>query len=717
MKNEYIKISLILSLLLCLFYWNVVFGGATLMSSAYVSGTMPDGPFGYSGHRVSEIPVIDAGASAWQDLPLTMLTHKIYSSGKFPLWNPHQSMGTPLAADMQSAVFFPLKFIVFLFPSSITWDLYLLFRLFMAGFFTYLFLRTIKIGVIGALVSAIIFMFSGYLTLFIDAPFLNVDILVPLVLFAMEKLLINANLYSLALVSFATCVTILGGMPESTFFSLFFACAYYFYRTLQLYPGKILSIIISLKRLFIGISLGFAQSSLLLLPFLEYIPLSWHTHSPGVGLEHFNIHTAYSLLIPYLTTQSHEKFFYIGILPCFLAAIGMYHRPQKNRSKFFFFGFIIFYLLKCWGVPVVTWVSYLPFFNVSYFPQFAFPVFIFSVSVLAGFGIENIYERRLRIRLINPRGLCLLLILGLVFEQFLYAPKNRAKRYNPFTVPPYIEVIKKDTEIFRILGLDNILYPNTSSAYALDDIRSLNALHVERYMRFIKELVHPQIGEDRFSGEGLKKLDFRILNLLNVKYILFTDSFPKNHFLDSPNLDLIYDGEVKIYRNHSVYPRAFVAHNAIVDENDATVFKTLKDKDFDFKKNVILDRYPIEILQKDEASLTAIDQCQISILDYKTDHVLILSSLDREGFLVLTDTYYPGWIAIVDGKQKPIYRVDYLFRAVHLPSGSHRIEFIYKPNAFRIGLAISIISALLVIAMCIFEFNNRRNPRGLSCRI
>lgn len=58
----------------------------------------------------------------------------------------------------------------------------------------------------------------------------------------------------------------------------------------------------------------------------------------------------------------------------------------------------------------------------------------------------------------------------------------------------------------------------------------------------------------------------------------------------------------------------------------------------------------------------------------------------------MSDTYYPGWHATIDGRPAHIYRANFLFRAVCVPAGEHVVEFAFTPPGFRIGLAISILS-------------------------
>jgi hypothetical protein len=71
---------------------------------------------------------------------------------------------------------------------------------------------------------------------------------------------------------------------------------------------------------------------------------------------------------------------------------------------------------------------------------------------------------------------------------------------------------------------------------------------------------------------------------------------------------------------------------------------------------------------------------------------------DTPGWLVLADTWYPGWVASIDGQKTSIYRANYLFRAVQIPIGSHQIAFVYRPFWFYFGLGLSCLSlALLVV--------------------
>ncbi|PYV38951.1 MAG: hypothetical protein DMG09_10550, partial [Acidobacteria bacterium] len=69
----------------------------------------------------------------------------------------------------------------------------------------------------------------------------------------------------------------------------------------------------------------------------------------------------------------------------------------------------------------------------------------------------------------------------------------------------------------------------------------------------------------------------------------------------------------------------------------------------------------------------------------------------KPGYLVLLDSYYPGWRAYLDGREAKILQANYAFRAVEVPAGKHTVEFSYRPLSFDAGLALSCMGLLFGI--------------------
>jgi hypothetical protein len=86
------------------------------------------------------------------------------------------------------------------------------------------------------------------------------------------------------------------------------------------------------------------------------------------------------------------------------------------------------------------------------------------------------------------------------------------------------------------------------------------------------------------------------------------------------------------------------------------------------------------------------------IVSYQPERVEIATDSPRDGFLVLSDTYRPGWSATVDGAETPVLRAHTALRAVRVSAGKHRIVFSYRPASLRVGTFVSLLSLLILAA-------------------
>ncbi len=153
-----------------------------------------------------------------------------------------------------------------------------------------------------------------------------------------------------------------------------------------------------------------------------------------------------------------------------------------------------------------------------------------------------------------------------------------------------------------------------------------------------------------------------------------------------PAYRLVHSGDVKIYENLDVLPRAFVVHQARVEPDDEEALRLLRDPAFDPARQVIL---------AEGTGLSAAEgQATVQPIVYKPEQIILDVSLTTPGYLVLTDTDYPGWVAEVDGRPVPILQANLYFRAVELAAGQHRVTFHYRPGGVRLGLGVSLASWL-----------------------
>ena len=95
---------------------------------------------------------------------------------------------------------------------------------------------------------------------------------------------------------------------------------------------------------------------------------------------------------------------------------------------------------------------------------------------------------------------------------------------------------------------------------------------------------------------------------------------------------------------------------------------------------------------------------------YQSDAMEIEVNTGTEGVLFLSDPFYPGWRAEVDGKPAPILRANYAFRAIPVPAGSHRVTMTFRPASWYIGLGISGLTVLMIGFLSGLAYRLRSRP-------
>jgi hypothetical protein len=177
---------------------------------------------------------------------------------------------------------------------------------------------------------------------------------------------------------------------------------------------------------------------------------------------------------------------------------------------------------------------------------------------------------------------------------------------------------------------------------------------------------------------------------------------------DDLPLPVIYDGGPRIYRNGAALPAALVVHRARVIEDEEARLAALFDPAFDPRAEVLLGRAPASPLPQDGAAQVQAAQPEPAVRRTGPGEVVLQVSMVQPGYLVLTDTYYPGWQATVDGRQVEILPADHAFRAIGLGAGEHTVVFGYAPASFRLGAWSSLGATLLLAVTLIAGLRRRR---------
>jgi Bacterial membrane protein YfhO len=174
------------------------------------------------------------------------------------------------------------------------------------------------------------------------------------------------------------------------------------------------------------------------------------------------------------------------------------------------------------------------------------------------------------------------------------------------------------------------------------------------------------------------------------------------------------DSEIRVLENTAALPRAFLVASARTAPSLGSALGMMVHQPFDPRTEVMLAADS----DADAASHFANaggggdasgSAGSVQVVSYSANDVRMHVSADQDALLVLTDTYYPGWIALVDNQQQPIYRGDVLFRVVPISAGEHDVDVRFEPTSVKVGLVVS--ATTLVLTMCAFVLVGRLGRR------
>jgi len=203
-----------------------------------------------------------------------------------------------------------------------------------------------------------------------------------------------------------------------------------------------------------------------------------------------------------------------------------------------------------------------------------------------------------------------------------------------------------------------------------------------------------------------------------------------------PEMRKVYQGDVKLYENPAALPPAFLVHDAqAVDSAEQAA--AAMGGNFDPAAQAVIEANPQpppsrSLLGRISGKLRRLlpgqqpftipagwlqsgpgsGQDRVRIDDVRAEQVAVTTDSDRAGFLVLSQSFYPGWEASIDGAPAQIVAADSLFQAVHLAAGQHRVEFSFRPRSLLMGEAISLVA----VAVCLIGFYLAWSARPISTK-
>jgi hypothetical protein len=261
-----------------------------------------------------------------------------------------------------------------------------------------------------------------------------------------------------------------------------------------------------------------------------------------------------------------------------------------------------------------------------------------------------------------------------------------------FDHPEIAEFLRADPDFFRIDSRTDVWgswQPNLALLEGFYDVGGVdNPLVVADVTRF---------------WEGTGGRSTRLYDLLGVRYVLGS----KQVALDWDKFSLAFDGDpnVNVYRNETALHRAFVAHRAIVAADHDDAWTQIQQPDFDPATTVVLEGGKSLDLQQDA-------QASVEVVRYEPNVLEIEVDSEAEGYLFLSDPFYPGWRAEIDGQPVPILQADYAFRAVAVPVGSHSVTMAFRPGSWYAGLGISAFTVAILLIVGVWAAVKRRRHQS-----
>lgn len=284
-----------------------------------------------------------------------------------------------------------------------------------------------------------------------------------------------------------------------------------------------------------------------------------------------------------------------------------------------------------------------------------------------------------------------------------------AAKFLPFspkgTVFPNVEVI---TALQKVSGFnryfsigEGVMRTNVTSIFGLYSPEYFDPLHIRRYAELVS---FANAGDKRLGvtrSDVLLTSDASVSAEVDVRRNRFLDLTSTRYLVGkinevetTNNNSLVWeDSQWRILSRASTLPRMYMVYKSETLRGDDQLLSRLFDPQFNVFNTIVLETDPpagvttSELLQPSNVLITR-------YLDNLVESEVVAS---QAGFLVLTDTWYPGWKAYVDGKETPIMRTNYTFRGVVVPEGKHEVVFSYEPKSVRVGLGITLISSLFVL--------------------
>lgn len=674
-------------------------------------------------------------------------------NGEWPLWNHLQFGGMPLLANYQSAMLYPPKLLLAFLNADVASTLLMLSKLWFCGMTAYYFARRTGLLPLSAGIAAIAFMVGGYnITWFywVDG---DVIAWLPLLLLGLELILASSYRRGFFGTSAAAVLMLLGGHPESAFGIGMSAGVYFLLRLAWARKwGKaavkplvtaggawLLALCVAAPQILafleyvpLSVLRGSEAPDPHALPLAHLVTL-WVPRFFGLGdptdgnfwgqynstfttSTYMGIVTWLGMGLLFaarkLRPAQRHRVYALGTVAAlnFLLAYnwgftGAIHGlPVLNSMwRYWHISFSMFALpylgatgIDCWLRESSRWrgllwpaalvvvagsaVLGLFLFNQRVLDMQGHADFVLQQIMLAGlFAVLGLGALALR-RCVRYRWLAGVLVLAVLLAELGFAARDML----PTAPPRWLNTETKLTQYLmdmpaphRLHTLSTRVRTGLFQPYGLEQWWGYDAMFPKRTRTFAAEL-DPDFW---VSAEPACALSH---------YLHRVDYAPLFPIEEPGRFTLLteLDG-IAVYQNNRALPRAYIVPTAQIVSDEDELFAFMRSKDFDPKRQVLLQEKPEGwLVEPNEAARKVAGTARV--IKRTSTRVEIQTETEAPGILVLADAFYPGWKASIDGQKTAIFPANYAFRGIVVPAGTHEVRFEYWPVSFFGGLALSI---------------------------
>jgi hypothetical protein len=168
-----------------------------------------------------------------------------------------------------------------------------------------------------------------------------------------------------------------------------------------------------------------------------------------------------------------------------------------------------------------------------------------------------------------------------------------------------------------------------------------------------------------------------------------------------------------LYENTRAMPRAFIVHRVRFAADGRSLYNDLRTGRIDVHTEAVLpveykESVPTDLVRLPEAGGVSVAR----VVEQRANRLRVQVNAAEQGLLVLTDTWYPGWQARVDGRPAPLYRADVTFRAVPVPRGEHEVDFLFLPRSWILGATITLLTTAVIAAATLARLRGGKPAGG-----